>query len=394
MTANEPTARGRIESIDVVRGVIMVLMALDHVRDYVGTSGNPTDPATTTVALFFTRWITHFCAPVFFLLTGTGAFLSLRRKSRPELARFLFTRGVWLIFLELVVVRALGFQFNLDFRASMLYILWALGWSMIALSALVRLPSRVVTAIGAAVIAGHNLLDSVRPAAFGAFAPVWTILHSPGVVYSDPGHVVFAAYVLVPWIGVTAVGFGLGEVFNWEPARRRKFLLRAGVALTAAFVVLRALNVYGDPVRWSSQRSAVFTALSFLNTNKYPPSLLFLLMTLGPALLFLRAVDGRTPAALRPALTYGKVPLFYYVLHLSLIHLVAVAICYAQFGTAHWMFESPDLANIPFTRPPGWGLPLYSVYLWWFAVVAALYPLCRWFGGVKARRRDWWLSYL
>jgi uncharacterized membrane protein len=394
MKTDEAVELQRVESVDVVRGLVMILMALDHVRDYLGMAGNPTDPATTTGALFFTRWITHFCAPTFFLLTGTGAFLSLRRKSKGELSRFLFTRGVWLIFLELVVVRAIGFQFNLDFRATMLYILWALGWAMISLSVLVWLPTRIVGAIGIVMILTHNLADSVQASSFGALAPVWTILHAPGVVFADSGHVVFAAYVLIPWIGVTAAGFALGGVFNWHPERRTKFLLVAGLSLTAAFVVLRASNLYGDPVRWTTQRSTFFTVLSFLNVNKYPPSLLFLLMTLGPALLFLRAVDGRTPALLRPALTYGKVPLFYYVLHLSLIHLIAVAVCLVEFGTAHWMFESPNLANIPFTRPPGWGMALPAIYFWWFIVVAALYPVCRWFAGVKRRRTDKWLSYL
>jgi uncharacterized membrane protein len=394
MNSGDGSRRERIESVDLVRGVIMILMALDHVRDYLGAADNPTDVAHASAALFFTRWITHFCAPVFFLLTGTGAFLSLGRKSRGELSRFLFTRGVWLIFLELVVVRAVGFQFNLDYKATLLYILWALGWSMLALSALVYLPIRAVTAFGIVMILTHNLLDSVKASSFGTLAPVWTALHAPGVVYADKQHVVFAAYVLIPWIGVTAFGFGLGQIFSWDRERRKTFLLRAGLALTVAFVALRALNVYGDPVRWSTQSSPFRTALSFLNTNKYPPSLLFLLMTLGPALLFLRAVDGRTPKVLRPALTFGNVPLFYYILHITVIHLIAVGICYYQNGAVHWMFESPDLGNVPFTRPPGWGLQLTSVYLWWFAVVLVLYPACRWFAGVKRRRRDAWLSYL
>lgn len=394
MTAADDSKRERLESVDVVRGIIMILMALDHVRDYVGNAGNPTDLSKASAALFFTRWITHFCAPTFFLLTGTGAFLSLRRKTKSELSRYLFTRGVWLIFLELVVVRAIGFQFNLDFHVTMLYILWALGWAMNALSILMYLPIRVVTAIGVVMILTHNAFDSVEAASFGVFAPVWTLLHQPGVVYSGKTHVVFAAYVLIPWIGVTAVGFGLGQIFEWPAERRRSFLLRTGLAMTVAFVALRALNIYGDPGRWSAQRSTLYTALSFLNTNKYPPSLLFLLMTLGPVFLFLRAVDGRTPKLLRPALTFGNVPLFYYILHLSLIHLIATAICYYQNGAVHWMFESPDLANTPFTRPPNWGLGLRYVYFWWFVVVAALYPLCRCFADVKRRRSDPWLSYL
>jgi uncharacterized membrane protein len=214
MTAAGSSKRERLESVDVVRGVIMILMALDHVRDYLGTADNPTDVAHASTALFLTRWITHFCAPVFFLLTGTGAYLSLGRKSRGALSRFLLVRGAWLIFLELVVVRVLGFQFNLDFHATLLYILWALGWSMIALSALMHLPVRAVTGIGVAMILTHNLADAVNASSFGAAAPIWTILHAPGIVYSDRQHVVFAAYALIPWIGVTAVGFGLGEVFG------------------------------------------------------------------------------------------------------------------------------------------------------------------------------------
>lgn len=385
-----PAIRTRLESVDVVRGVIMIIMALDHTRDFFGIPGqNPTDLSSASAALFLTRWITFFCAPVFFLLTGTGAYLSLRRKTRPELARFLFTRGVWLIFLELVVLRCLAYQFNADYRVTMLLVIWALGWAMITLSALVRFPAAVATAFGVVLIAGHNLLDSFRPA-----SALWSILHAPGFVVNTPGHVVFAAYPLIPWIGVTAVGYGLGQIYGWDAERRRAFLVRFGVALTVAFIAIRAINVYGDPSRWATQKSALFTVLSFLNVTKYPPSLLFLLMTLGPALLLLRAVDGGTPRWLRPALVVGKVPLFYYVLHFALIHALAVLICYIRYGSAHWMFESPDLGHYPFSAPPDWGYSLPVVYVVWAFVVAAMYPLCRWYAGVKQRRNDVWLSYL
>ncbi|MGH9538861.1 MAG: DUF1624 domain-containing protein [Terriglobales bacterium] len=381
--------RFRLESVDVVRGVIMTLMALDHTRDFFGqTAFSPTDLTQTTVPLFFTRWITHICAPVFFLLTGTGAYLSLRKKSKGELSKFLFTRGLWLIFLEITLFRCLGLQFNFDYRLTLLDVLWALGWAMIVLSGLVHLPRSVITAFGVVLIAGHNLLGGIQSA-----NPVWTVLHSLNFIVETPRHSVFVAYTLIPWVGVTAVGYSLGQIYAWTAERRRTFLLRAGLGVTAAFVILRGINLYGDPVRWSTQKSAAFTVLSFLNTNKYPPSLLFLLMTLGPALLFLRAVDAGTPRFLRPAVVLGRVPMFYYLLHFPLIHLLAVAVCYARYGQAHWMFESPSLDRFPITPPPGWGYSLPVIYLIWISVVVALYPLCRWFAGLKQRRGDAWLSY-
>lgn len=384
------SGRARLESIDVVRGLIMILMALDHTRDFFAIPGqNPTDLGNASAGLFLTRWVTHFCAPVFFLLTGTGAYLALRRRSRSELAHFLFTRGLWLIFLETVVVRCIAYQFNADYRVTMLLVLWALGWSMIVLSTLVRLPASLVTALGALLIVGHNLFDSVKWA-----SPLWSILHSPGFVVSTPNYVVFAAYPLVPWVGVTAVGYGLGQVYRWSTERRRAFLLRLGFGLSLAFLAFRGINAYGDPSHWVRQKTALFTVLSFLNTTKYPPSLLFLLMTLGPAMILLWSVDRATPRLLRPVLLIGKVPLFYYVLHFMLIHLLAVATCYVRYGSAHWMFESPDLGQYPFSAPPGWGYSLPVVYLIWTLVVVAMYPLCRWFAALKQRRSDPWLSYL
>jgi uncharacterized membrane protein len=389
-TAATPARRMRVDSVDVVRGLIMIVMALDHTRDYFGIPGqDPTNLATASAGLFMTRWVTHFCAPVFFLLTGTGAYLSRRRKTTGELSRYLLTRGLWLIVLEAVVMRCLAYQFNFDFRVTFLIVLWALAWAMIALSALVRLPAVVVTAIGAVMIAGHNLFDNVTWT-----NPLWTLLHGRTLLLNTPEHIVFVVYPLIPWIGVTAVGYGLGQIYDWDVERRRTFLLRLGLGLTAAFVALRALNVYGDPSRWTVHSTPLFTVLSFFNTSKYPPSLLFLLMTLGPAMLFLRAVDQRTPRVLKPALVIGKVPLFYYMLHFAIIHLLAVAVCFLHYGSAQWMFESPDMANYPFTAPPGWGFPLREVYLAWATVVLIMYPLCEWYAGLKQRRTDWWLSYI
>jgi uncharacterized membrane protein len=385
-----PAVRLRVESVDLLRGLVMILMALDHTRDFLGvTSTNPTNLAQTTAPLFFTRWITHFCAPAFFLLSGTSAYLSLARKSKRELSRFLFTRGVWLIFLELTVFRCLGFQFNFDYHVTLLNVLWALGWAMIVLSLLVHLPLPIATAFGLVMIVGHNLLDS-----FQTSNPIWAVLHSPNFILNSPQHSVFVAYPLIPWVGVMAIGYSFGRVYAWPRDRRKAFLLRAGLGLTIAFAVLRGINVYGDPVRWSTQKSALFTVLSFLNTNKYPPSLLFLLMTLGPALLALWAIDERIPNLLRPALVFGKVPMFYYLLHIPLIHLIAVVVCYARYGHVHWMFESPSISQFPITSPPGWGFSLPAVYLTWVGLGLALYPLCQWFAQVKGRRSQAWLSYL
>lgn len=368
----------------------MILMALDHVRDYFGVPGlNPVNLAQTTVPLFFTRWFTHLCAPTFFLLTGLSAFLARRRRSTADLSRFLLLRGLWLILLEVTVVRCLGFQFNVDYQVTMLVVIWALGCAMVVLSALVWLPTPAILAFGVALIAGHNLLDGIR-----STNPLWVLLHAQGILVDRPGFVLFIAYPLIPWVGVTALGYALGQIYEWDSARRRTFLLRAGVACVAAFLVLRGFNIYGNPTPWRSQASAAFTVLSFLNATKQPPSLLYLLMTIGPALLLLRALERPTPSALRPALVFGRVPLFYFVVHLFLIHLLAVILCYAMNGAVHWMFESPTLSVYPFTTPPVWGVSLPWVYVVWIALVVMLYPACAWFADVKQRRRDPWLSYL
>lgn len=389
-----PPNRRRIEAVDVVRGLIIALMALDHVRDFFGDqSAQPTDLANTTVALFFTRWITHICAPTFFLLTGVSARLTLGRMSKSALSRFLLSRGAWLIFLELVVMR-LALQFNVDYHVTIITVLWGLGWSMMILAALIWLPSWLIAAFGVILIAGHNALDGINASSFGNWRPLWALLHSPGILFSN-GHSVFiVAYVLIPWVGVTALGYLLGEIYQFDSAHRRRVLFRVGLAVTLGFVVLRCLDAYGDPVPWTTQRYGLWTLMSFLNTNKYPPSLLFLLMTLGPTLLLLGVFENGVPRLLRPALILGKVPLFFYVLHFFLIHLLATAASYIRFGDVANMFRSPDLAHFPFTQPPGWGAPIGVIYLIWIAVIVLMFPLCYWYARVKGRRRDWWLSYL
>jgi uncharacterized membrane protein len=277
---------------------------------------------------------------------------------------------------------------------------------MVALAALVRLPYAAAVGLGVAMILLHDLADAVAPAALGALAPLWLLLHQPGPLLATGDHIVFVAYPLVPWIGVMAVGFGLGRVITWPAERRSAFLLRLGLALVAAFLALRLLDGYGDPNHWTPQGSAGRTVLSFLNTTKYPPSLLFLLMTLGPALVVLRLLDGvagstvarsgdaALPAMLRPVLVFGRVPLFYYLLHVALLHSLALVVSAVRFHAVHWVFQSPTLDHFPITQPPGWPLPLPAVYALWVLVVALAYPCCRRFAALKARRRDAWLSYL
>jgi uncharacterized membrane protein len=386
--------RQRVDVVDVVRGIIMILMALDHTRDFFGdAAASPTNLATTTVALFFTRWVTHFCAPTFFLLTGTGAYLARRRRSVADLSRFLLTRGLWLIVLEVTVIRFL-WQFNVDYRLTLLNVIWALGWAMIVLGLLVHLPTRAIAAVGLLLIATHNLFDRVPPSAFGAGAPVWSLLHVPNFILPGPAHIVFSAYPLIPWIGVTAVGYALGSLWDLPAERRRALLLRLGVGCIVAFLVLRGFNVYGDPLPWAVQSRGSMTLVSFLNLNKYPPSLLFLLMTLGPVLLALRALDGHTPAVLRPAQVIGKVPFFYYLMHVLVLHIVAAGAMLARFGSIGPAVTSPTLDRFPMTQPPGWPAPLPVVYLVWIVVVAVLYPFCAWYAGVKRQSRNPWLSYL
>jgi uncharacterized membrane protein len=247
--AHSSGRHARIESIDVVRGVVMILMAIDHTRDFFGARGiNPTDPATTTIPLFFTRWIAHFCAPAFCFLTGTAAFLAGRRRSKSELSHFLFTRGIWLIFLELVVTRDFGLQFNFDYRVTFLIVLWMLGWSMIILAALVHLPQKVIAILAIAMIAAHNLLDSL-PWNYW----LWSILHVPNVLLATPRFTLLESYPLIPWVAVTAAGHCLCQIYTWQPERRQRFLLRSGMGMTVLFLVLRAINIYGDPFPWSSR---------------------------------------------------------------------------------------------------------------------------------------------
>src|SRR5215467_5163769 len=390
----------RIQSVDALRGAIIIIMALDHVRDFTNISAmsfSPTALSRTTAALFFTRWITHFCAPVFALTAGIGAFFWYHNKrTRPELSRFLLTRGLWLMFLELTLLRfLLFFAWNWAAGPFLLTVFWMLGLSMVMLALLVHLPQKVLAPLSLLVIAAHNALDPVRPERFGRLAPVWDILHQQAA-FPFHGALVVVAYPLMPWFAVMAVGFCLGHVLAWDAARRRQFLLGLGLGLTAAFGVLRLWNHYGDPSRWARESSALFTALSFLNTSKYPPSLLFLLMTLGPALVALAFLDRRTFSPANPLLIFGRVPFFFFLFHLALAHGFAVLVPALRYGWHSFLLlPPPSLGGPREAFPPDYGRSLPVVYLIWIAVVAISYPICRWYADLKNRRRDlWWLSYL
>jgi uncharacterized membrane protein len=397
----------RIDSVDLLRGIVMVVMLLDHTRDFVHSEGFRFDAADITRTwplLFLTRWVTHFCAPIFVFLAGTGVYLQvLRGKPKGEVSRFLLTRGLWLIVLEFTVVR-FGVFFTLDYGSliGFMQVIWVIGVSMIILAGLIHLPLRAVVWIGLVMIVGHNILDDFRVQGWrgpgtpvpGLGASLWIILHQGGLFFplGSDGPPIIVLYPLIPWIGVMAVGYAFGAVYRLDPAERRRWLLRNGVALTIGFVVLRAVNFYGDPDPWSVQPSAVMTVLSFLDTTKYPPSLLFLLMTLGPALIFLGLFDRVNAAGFaRPMVTFGRVPMFFYLLQWPVAHGGAVIGSMVAGRSYSHLFGSP-LGGTP--PAPDAGFNLGVVYLFWIGGTLLLYPLCRWYADLKATGRYPWLSYL
>lgn len=386
----DPSSRGsrRIESVDLLRGLVVVVMALDHAREFfTSLTFQPEDLARSFPALFFTRWVTHFCAPAFFFLAGTGAFFyAMNRRQRVALPRFLWTRGAWLILLELTVI---DFAMTFSWRFQVGIVFWTLGWSLIVLALLVRARPAVIGAFAAALILLHNSLDGIRPGS-SVISQIVGLLHAPFIRPLPGGHVVGMLYPLVPWVGVMAAGYLLGYAYRADTKTRRRWLVVAGTALTAAFVVLRATNLYGDPRPWSQQASVLMTVCSFLNCTKYPPSLCFLLMTLGPSLLFLGLVEGRTSRLARPILTFGRVPLFFFVVHLYVLHILAIAVALVFGQPAGWLTQGAMLID----RPAGYGHGLPFVYAAWAAVVLALYPACRWYADVKRRSSSVFLSYL
>jgi uncharacterized membrane protein len=401
MSAGIPAVKSRVESVDLIRGAVMILMAIDHERVYSGVPAGGPNPA-----VFFTRWITHFCAPAFIFLAGASIFFYSRKSN--DVGRFLVTRGVWLIFLELTFLRV-AWTFNLDFRHyEMAGVIWVIGCCMILMAGLVRLPVAAVGSIGVLIIAAHNLMDSrMGPLLDGMdsnrLSGLWKMFYvgffAGPIQLGADGPNLIVLYSIVPWIGVMAAGYGFGSILIMEPSRRRRFCFAIGLSAIALFLVLRGFNLYGDPRPWhaASQAhngSAAMPAfLSFLNTTKYPASLDFLLMTLGPIIMLIPVLEGRHGGLARRITVFGRVPFFYYMLHIPLIHALALVVSKIRLGTVSpWLFANHPMGNPE--APPGyvWSLPL--LYLVWGIAVVLLYFACRWFAEFKATRSDWWLKYL
>lgn len=403
-----PTAlpRQRVQSIDVLRGLVMVIMALDHVRDFfyktdINSAGdaalNPTNMQTTFPALFFTRWITHFCAPIFVFLAGTSIYLMCQRKTKKEISIFLFKRGLWLVLVELLII-TFGWTFDPQYHLLIMQVIWAIGISMIVMSVLVLMPYKWILASGIIIVAGHNILNYsfINENLKNGF---WADLlyfadFSAYPLFKD--HYIIIIYSFVPWLGVMLLGYCFGRFYrsSFDPVKRRRILIRLGTALICLFILLRLLNMYGDPTPWNEQpRGTVYTFLSFLNVNKYPPSLLFLAMTLGPGILFLGLIEKVQNRITSVINIYGRVPMLYYILHFFIIHILVVITFYLQgFGNDDIITE-----GVPFFfKPGGLGFGLAGVWAIWIFVVIILFPICKWYDKYKTANisTKTWLSYL
>jgi len=387
----------RIESIDILRGLVMVIMALDHTRDYFyydGFLSEPTNLQTTTPFLFFTRFITHYCAPVFVFLAGTSAFLYGNKKTKPELSKFLLTRGIWLIILE-IIVNNLIWKFDLSYSRVILQVIWAIGFSMVCLSFLIYLPKKALLAVGLIIIAGHNLLDGIVMNGSDAKSFIWYLLHQNTMMPLTENIRIGIFYPVLPWIGVMVLGYCLGDLYkpDFNANLRKKWLLILGTSAVVLFFVIRGLNVYGDLVPWSSQRNLTYTMLSFFNVTKYPPSLAYVLITIGPALLFLNGIETVKNRVTNFFLVFGRVPLFYYFLHVLLIHTLAIIGILIVGGD--WKIMVLDANAFDNQVLIGYGYSLFAVYLIWGFVIFLLYFPSKKYMRYKANHKDkWWLSYL
>lgn len=385
----------RIQSIDLLRGLVMIIMALDHTRDFFhieGFTGDPLDLNTTTPFLFFTRWITHFCAPVFVFLTGTSAFLQSLRKDKKELSLFLIKRGLWLVAIE-VIVMSFAFTFDVHFNTIFFQTIWAIGISMIFLGLAIWLPFTAILVTGLVIVFGHNLLDFAEKGR-QSFPFLWEFSHRQGFYHLWGNHNLGVLYPFLPWTGLMMLGFCFGKLFYSTPELKRiKMLTIMGCSIILFFILLRATNAYGDPDPWSVQKNTTYTFLSFLNVHKYPPSLLFMCITIGPALLFL-AWAGKAKTAFSKFITvFGRVPFFFYILHFYVLHLLAMVLFLTRGHKFSEGIHPPGAMPFNFIIP-GEGYSLGIVYLVWFLLILALYPLCRWYSQYKLENKHWWLSYL
>lgn len=385
--------RNRVYSIDILRGLVIVLMAIDHTRDMWSLATfAPEDMTQTTAGYFFTRWITHFCAPIFVFLAGTAVCLYYQKvKNKKLLSGFLLKRGLWLILIEIIVINwSWGWDFFWNQWGFFLQVLWVIGIAMIAMAGLIWLSYRNILIISLLMIFGHNLLDGISPEQFGSFDWLWNVLHVRGWIplNEDGSFGIFMVYPAIPWIGVMGAGYVFGNVMSWSSERRTKFLYQLGLGSIALFIILRFSNLYGDTGDWETQKNALFTVMSFLNTQKYPPSLLFLLMTIGPAFLLLIFFEKWQSKSLDFLRVFGRVPFFFYVLHFSVIH--AASILYFKLAHGQWF----DLANTGAQNWPEFYTPsLLRMYIAWVVIVIGFYFLCKWYDGYKSQHSYWWLKY-
>lgn len=381
----------RIHSIDIVRGLIMIIMTLDHARDFFHYAGQPPlNMQSTTGILFFTRWVTHFCAPTFVFLSGVSAFLAGMRRTKKELSWFLLTRGLWLILSDILIISLL-FTFDLQYHTWILEVLWAMGVGMIVLSLLIHTSLPVIAAVGMIIVFGHNILDHIQVPKTGSGASVFSFLMgSPvSVIRLGSDRVIFSLYAALPWSGILLLGYVMGRLYQngFDAASRRKILLVSGICVTALFILLRAVNIYGDPSPWSVQRNSGYTILSFLNTTKQTPSLLFVTMTLGPVLILLSFAEKIGNRFTEVCRVYGNVPYFYFIVHFSLLRLINIGFILAE--GLPWQSSGSPLV----WQAAGFGYPLWVVYTIWLSVLILLYFPCRWYGRYKQKHRYWWLSY-
>lgn len=385
----------RIQSIDIVKGVVMIIMALDHVRDMIhinSINDSPTNLNTTTPILFFTRWITYLCAPTFVFLAGTSAFLSFKNKNNILKSRhFLLKRGLYLIMLEFTVVN-FGLFFDPGFHTFIFEVIAAIGFGFIILSMMLKLSSKTIASIGLLIIFSHNLFPFIPFAQSSVLKTGLSLFFMPGAFPLSSHAVLVMAYPPIPWLGIMLVGYAAGSLFELPDIKRRNIFFKISSAALLLFVIIRLINFYGDSVPWTVQKSNMFNFLSFMNLTKYPPSLLFCLITLGIMFLMLAFADQAKNKLIKIISVYGKVPLFYFIVHFFMIHFILLAILLLQ----DFQWSQLEFASGTFGRPKGIesGLPLWAVYLIWITVVTALYKPCKWFGNYKATHKQWWLKYI